>query len=83
MEAKRKNKLLKTAIQRMATAGIGGMCPRCAAEKPPKQLVQDELDKNPFFITENNSSHNGPIISEPPLINHQKKKRNNNRLYQS
>ncbi len=59
LEAKRKNKLLKTAIQRMQQAGYGEVCTKCLQEKPFKETLREELDKNPFFITEaatNNST---------------------------
>jgi chromosome segregation ATPase len=31
MKTKRKNKLLKAAIERMQTVGFGGICPKCAS----------------------------------------------------
>jgi DNA repair exonuclease SbcCD ATPase subunit len=59
LEAKRKNKLLKTAITRLQQSGFSsteGLCPKCHAERPPKEVIQEELDKNPFFITESVST---------------------------
>lgn len=52
LDAKRKNKLLKTAIQRMQQAGYGDVCTKCLQDKPFKETLREELDKNPFFITE-------------------------------
>jgi hypothetical protein len=56
LDTKRKNKLLKVAIQRMSLAGVGGLCPKCVAEKPFKETLKEELDRNPFFITEHSIS---------------------------
>jgi hypothetical protein len=72
LDAKRKNKLLKTAIHRMQLAGIGGHCPKCISEKPADQSVQEELEKNPFFITES--------AEQPPSLGSKKR---THRLYQS
>jgi len=36
----------------MQLAGVGGHCPKCIAEKPFKEALKEELDRNPFFITE-------------------------------
>lgn len=55
-------------------AGIGGHCPRCVAERPFKEVLREELDKNPFFITEN------PTLEEKSTDN---KARRNNQMYQS
>lgn len=71
LDAKRKNKLLKTAIHRMQLAGMGGHCPKCAADRPPKEAVQEEVDKNQFFITEQ--------AEEQPSLS----RKRNQRVYQS
>jgi len=52
LDAKRKNKLLKTAIQRMQQQGYSDVCSKCLQEKTFKETLREELDKNPFFITE-------------------------------
>ncbi len=58
LEAKRKNKLLKTAIARLQQAGYNDSptCSKCQAERPLKEVIHDELEKNPFFITESVST---------------------------
>lgn len=61
---KRHNKLLKTAIIRMQEVGMGGYCPKCRAEKPVEEALQEELDKNPFFITESKTINDQQSIKE-------------------
>ena len=79
LEAKRKNKLLKTAITRLQQAGFSStenLCPKCQAERPPKEVIQEELDKNPFFITES-------LSTEVSSQNKGKLSRRQQGLYQS
>jgi hypothetical protein len=62
LDAKRKNKLLKTAIQRMQQAGYGDVCTKCLQDKPFKETLKEELDKNPFFITEAAETNNNTTL---------------------
>ena len=61
LEAKRKNKLLKSAIHRMQQQGYGDYCSKCLQEKTFKETLKEELDKNPFFITESLASPSNTI----------------------
>jgi hypothetical protein len=84
LDAKRKNKLLKTAIQRMQLAGMGGHCPKCIAEKPFKESLKEELDKNPFFITEHQISQAPTNASQDMSLSvDMSKSKRNNKLYNS
>jgi hypothetical protein len=52
------------------------LCPKCQAERPPKEVIQEELDKNPFFITES-------LSTEVSSQNKGKLSRRQQGLYQS
>jgi hypothetical protein len=42
----------------MQQAGYGDVCTKCLQDKPFKETLREELDKNPFFITEAAETNN-------------------------
>lgn len=42
----------------MQQAGYGDVCTKCLQDKPFKETLREELDKNPFFITEAETNNN-------------------------